>query len=192
MKGKILTLILALSLMAIPIVLVGSDSRTGGGDDGPVIAKQTDYFAALGIVKPSQKVTAPDFTVDSLDGRSVKLSDFRDKVVFLNFWATWCGPCRLEVSDIDDLHEALKDEDFAVMAINIQEKEKTIEKYMKSADIDFPVYLDRDGRIASTYAVTGIPTTYIIDPDGVVIGKALGPREWASRDSVAFMRSLMN
>jgi thiol-disulfide isomerase/thioredoxin len=174
-----------------PVFLGGSDERSTGMGDGQVIARETDYFSALNIIKPSQKVTAPDFSIDSLDGEQVTLSDFRGKVIFLNFWATWCGPCRMEVQDIDELHETLKDEDFAVMAIDIQEKEKRVRSYMEGEGIDFPVYLDRDGRVAVEYAVSGIPTTYIIDPDGIIVGRAIGPREWASKDSIAFMRSLM-
>jgi peroxiredoxin len=78
-----------------------------------------------------------------------------------------------------------------VMALSIQENEKKVTKFMDSFDVDFPVFLDSDGKVAAQYEVTGIPTTYIIDPDGMIVGKAVGPREWAGKESVALMRSLM-
>jgi peroxiredoxin len=96
------------------------------------------------------------------------------------------------VGDIDELHETLKSEDFKIMALSIQEDRKRVEKFMNSQDIDFPVYLDSDGSVASRYGVTGIPTTYIIGPDGMIVGRAIGPRDWASPESVGLMRSLMN
>jgi peroxiredoxin len=153
-------------------------------------ADNHDYFSAVGVTRVDP-IEAPDFTLESLNGNNTSLSDFRGKVVFLNFWATWCGPCRTEVKDIDKLYEALKDEDFTVMAVDIQEKEKSVTSFMSKFDVDFPVYLDRTGSVSSQYGVTGIPTTYIVDPEGKVVGWAVGPREWGSTESVDLMRSLM-
>ncbi len=156
-----------------------------------ILARNPDYFSSIGVIKLKRKVKASDFTVQSLNGNTTSLSDFRGKVIFLNFWATWCGPCRSEVKDIDSLYKTLKDEDFTVMAIDIQESSKKIVSFMERNDIDFPVYLDSDGMIASQYGVSGIPTTFIIDPDGKIVGWAVGPREWGSMESVELMRSLM-
>lgn len=150
-----------------------------------------DYFSQLGVMRPSQKVKAPELSLESLDGEQVRLSDFRGRVVFLNFWATWCGPCKIEVKDIDRLHRTLGEEDFAVVAVDIQENPRQVRQFMQEYGIDFPVYLDREGRAAARWGITGIPTTYIVDPRGYLAGKAVGPREWGDEDSVALMRSLM-
>ena len=155
------------------------------------LVQNDDYFAELGISKPKSEIAATDFSLKSLDGEEKKLSDFQGKVVFLNFWATWCGPCKAEVKDIDQLYDTLEDEAFTVMAVDIREDRKRVRSFMKKNKIDFPVYIDSTGEVAAEYAVTGIPTTYIIDPDGKIVGRAIGPRDWGSAKSISFMRSLM-
>ena len=187
----------------IPIVLFslflfyGADGKDGktpenaGGKD-MILVKNIDYFSVLGISKPKSEFDAVDFSTESLDGQKVALSDFRGKVVFLNFWATWCDPCKAEVKDIDTLWDTLKDEDFALMAVDLREDKRKIKSVMKQRGIDFPVYLDPRGKIASSYRIGGIPTTFIINPDGKVVGRAVGPRDWGSKESIEFMRSLMN
>ncbi|UCB44943.1 MAG: TlpA family protein disulfide reductase [Spirochaetota bacterium] len=154
-------------------------------------ADDTDYFSAVGVIR-IDPLEAPDFTLKSLDENDTSLSDFKGKVVFLNFWATWCGPCRAEVKDIDKLYETLKDEDFTVMAVDMQESKKSVTSFMSKYDVDFPVYLDKTGNVTSQYGVTFIPTTYIINPEGMVVGWAVGPRQWASMESINLMRSLMS
>ncbi len=172
----------------------GKDGKTPenvGGKD-IILVKNIDYFSVLGISKPMSEIDAVDFSTESLDGQKVALSDFRGKVVFLNFWATWCDPCKAEVKDIDTLWDTLKDEDFALMAVDLREDKRKIKSFMKQRGIDFPVYLDPRGKIASSYRIGGIPTTFIINPDGKVVGRAVGPRDWGSKESIEFMRSLMN
>lgn len=150
-----------------------------------------EYFSRMGIVQPDRPVRAQDIAVETLDGARVRLSEFRGKVVFLNFWATWCGPCRMEVRDIDRLHRTLREESFAVMAVDVQESANQVTRFMRREGVDFPVYLDPDGNAALQWGVTGIPATFIVDPRGYVAGYALGPRDWGSEESVALMRSLM-
>jgi peroxiredoxin len=192
----ILPITLLMSFAAIFVTHVGWKSNSGTGTlnraEAVELSDAAEYLEALSILPPNTEVQALDFTVESLLGDSESLNDYRGKVIFLNFWATWCGPCRAEVGEIDALHETLKDEDFMIMALSIQEQKKKVSKFMKSNEIDFPVYLDSDGEVAAMYGVTGIPTTYIIAPDGSIVGRAVGPREWGGRESVALMRSLMN
>lgn len=152
--------------------------------------EEIDYYSELGIVKIKDRVKAPDFVIKSLEGKEVSLSDMRGKVVFLNFWATWCGPCRSEVKDIQKLYDSLKHKNFTVMAVDIREDASTVKRFMKKNSIDFPVYMDQTGEIATRYSVRGIPTTYLINPAGEVVGVAIGPREWSSENSIKLMESI--
>ena len=182
-------------LMTISVTHVGWNTKNGVGTvnraEAVELSEAAKYLEALSIMLPNSEVHALDFTVESLLGDSESLNDYRGKVIFLNFWATWCGPCKAEVDEIDTLHETLKGEDFMIMALSIQEQKKKVTKFMESNNVDFPVYLDSDGSVAAMYGVTGIPTTYIIAPDGKIVGRAVGPREWGGKDSVKLMKSLM-
>ena len=152
---------------------------------------EDNYFKTLGIQKPSKEIEAVDFSAVSINGQEVNLKDFKGKVIFLNFWATWCGPCKMEVKDIDNMNKKLKGKKFVVLAVDVQEDAKKIKSFMKDNKISFPVYLDKDGKISYQYGVRGIPTTYIIGPDWKIVGRAVGPRPWNGKDSIKFMESLM-
>jgi peroxiredoxin len=184
MRKKIIKIIFIL-----PFLFLSSVAAFVYADDE--LVRNIDYFAELSISEPMTELAAIDFSAESLDGEMVNLFDFKGKVIFLNFWATWCGPCKAEVKDIDKLWDTLKDEDFVVIAVDLREKRKKVRAFMEEYGIDFPVYLDPSGRISSMYSVGGIPTTYIIDPDGNVVGRAIGPRDWGGEESIEFMRSLM-
>lgn len=111
------------------------------------------------------KYMAPDFELNDLDGNKVKLSDFRGKIVLLNFWAVWCKYCIEEMPDLNRLNTELG-EDAVILAVNVQEPYETINGYISKAGIDLKVLLDKDGSIANAYGVEGYPTTFFINEDG--------------------------
>ena len=116
---------------------------------------------------------APDFALTTLDSESIRLSEQRDKVVLVNFWATWCPPCRAEMQDIQLAWQTHSD-DFVVLAINNGEDAETIRRYASEARLSFPILLDTDGSIAQKYRVQGMPTSFFIDRAGVVRAANMG------------------
>jgi len=123
---------------------------------------------------------APDIEVVDLDGQKVKLSQFKGKVIFLNFWATWCSPCRKEVPTIQSLYKKyLNNPDFMVFAVSCDaEGAKEVGKYVRSKAVTFPVFLDPEMKAAAIYGIAGFPETFLIDRNGKIAQKFVGPRQW--------------
>ncbi|WP_409973648.1 TlpA disulfide reductase family protein [Bacillus sp. Bva_UNVM-123] len=121
---------------------------------------------------------SPDFELIDLDGNPIKLSDFKGTPVFLNFWASWCGPCKAEMPHMEKLYAEKKDGDFEILAVNVTTSEKNIshvEKFVADYGLTFPIPLDEKGSVAHQYEIIGYPTSFFIDSDGVIRSKALGP-----------------
>ena len=148
-------------------------------------------YASVGIQEITPPVEAPDFTLKNLEGSSVSLKDFAGKVVFLNFWATWCGPCRVEMPSMEKLWQRFKEEAFVILAVDLREGKEEVSSFIKDYDLTFSVLLDSRGEVASMYAVRAIPTTYLLDSEGIMVGKALGARDWASEDAFDLIEHLL-
>ena len=115
-----------------------------------------------------------DFTLQDLEGKPVSLSDYKGKVVFIDFWATWCPPCRASIPAVENLYEQYKDnEDFVVFGINLQEDKDTILKFMKKQKMNYPVLLS-DKKVISNYKISSIPRFFIIDKNGEIYNKYVG------------------
>ena len=109
---------------------------------------------------------APDFTLVNLDGERVSLSDYRGKIVLVNFWASWCHWCDVEMPDLNNLD--IENEDVVVLGVNVMEDEKTVREYLEEGGYEFEVVFDTEGEIASNYLVDGLPNSYFIDKEGVL------------------------
>ena len=116
---------------------------------------------------------APDFTLQNMNEQEVSLSDYKGKKIFLNFWASWCPPCRQEMPDMQKLHEEYGEE-LVILAVNIGEGKSTAANFMMQNDLNFPVLLDTDKSTAQDYLVRGIPSSYFLDEDGIIINKVVG------------------
>ncbi|HLR42907.1 MAG TPA: TlpA disulfide reductase family protein [Pseudogracilibacillus sp.] len=120
---------------------------------------------------------APDFELETMDGEPAKLSDYRGQKVLLNFWATWCPPCRDEIPDMQAFHEDYGD-DVAVLAVNLTSEEASVNNvasFLEEFGAEFTVLKDVDTSVAIAYGAMALPTTYIIDRDGMIYNKAIGP-----------------
>lgn len=114
----------------------------------------------------------PDFTLKNLKGEDVSLRDYKDKIVLVNFWATWCGFCDAEMPDLQKLHE--ENDDLVVLGVNVLEEKDVVEKYVKKGGYDFEVVLDDEGKVSQDYYVSGLPASYFTDKDGMFLGRVPG------------------
>lgn len=146
--------------------------------------------APAGPVKEGKP--APLFTLPDLSGKSVSLADHRGKVVLVNFWATWCPPCREEIPSMVRLNTIMEGKPFKMLCISINEEgKKDVDQFLSSQKITLPVLLDPTNEVARSYGITGVPETFVVDPDGVVVKHVVGGLDWSSKDVVDFLQSLM-
>ncbi len=122
---------------------------------------------------------APELVLSDLNGRKVSLKEYRGKVVFLHFWATWCKPCKEEMPTIEKMHKEFKNRDFVILAVSI-DKVGTDMVWSYVKEFTFSTLLASSGRIDDSYWSWGIPVSYIIDRNGWIIGRAMGPKKWDS------------
>jgi thiol-disulfide isomerase/thioredoxin len=156
--------------MLLGVVLGASGSAGASGD----------LFTTLQAERFTPPRPAKPFALPTLEGKTVRLADFQGRVVFLNFWATWCPACREEMPSMERLHREFKDRGLVVLAVDLQESGDAVAKFMKEFGLTFPALLDHDGRVSDGYAVRFIPTTYLVGKDGQLVGRVVGPKDWAS------------
>ncbi len=135
-------------------------------------------LAGQGLSPVKGKPDAPDFSLPDLDGKTHRLSDYRGKVVVVNFWATWCPPCRFEMPSMQSAWLKTKDKGVVILAIDVGEDEDTIFTFTGDYPVEFPLLLDEDSKIIHQWSVRGLPTTFVIDPDGRIVYRAIGGRHW--------------
>jgi len=111
---------------------------------------------------------APDFTLESLHGSNLRLQERRGEVVLINFWASWCGPCRQEMPILDRLHQRYRDAGFSVLGVNVEGKRKPAEKIAKKSKVTFPVLIDAGQKVSESYELEAMPTTVVVDRNGKI------------------------
>jgi thiol-disulfide isomerase/thioredoxin len=135
---------------------------------------------------------APDLKLKGIDGQEISLSSLRGNVVFLNFWATWCPPCREEIPSIARLNTMMQGKPFRLVAVSIDEGGKgAVENLFQRMGVSLPTYLDPKGEAGRRYGLTGVPETFIIGKDGKILMKFIGPREWTDPEFLAFLESAL-
>jgi peroxiredoxin len=145
----------------------------------------------FGIERPEQTTTAPDFALDDLTGKRVTLKEQRGKVVFLNFWATWCPPCIQEMPTMEKLHQDLGKDGLVILAINFQETPKQVNEFFREHSLAFSALLDRDGKVFELYQAWALPMSAIINKRGELVGKAMGYRDWHSEEARQLFQELL-
>lgn len=147
-----------------------------GSDDDQARAPRTSGEARSGTSYQTNPVPAPDLTLETMDGRELNLADMKGKVVLVNFWATWCAPCRKEIPDFIDLYSELKSEGLVIVGIAVdQDGAEAVRPYVNEQDINYPIVLDPDQSTESHFdAMYGLPTTYVVNPEGNIVRRVLG------------------
>jgi len=148
-------------------------------------------FSDMGILQVPDVADPVEIVLEDPSGQQIRLSDFRGKIVFVNFWTTWCLACVIEMPSMEKLHQKFKDKDFAMVGINLQESASTVLQFFKKYNLTFTTLLDTTGDVGAGFGIRAIPTTFILDKSGRLIGKVLGPREWDSKSSFALFEHLI-
>ncbi|MBZ0155874.1 MAG: TlpA family protein disulfide reductase [Alphaproteobacteria bacterium] len=137
--------------------------------------------AALPARAGSPGSAAPDFTLPDISGKKISLSEGKGKVVLLNFWATWCGPCRAEMPSLVNLYRELREKGLVVLAVSVDTTVKPVQVFAAEKSLPFPVLLDTDKEVYfDKYAVFGLPTSFLIDRKGMIVEKIMGETVWDS------------
>jgi thiol-disulfide isomerase/thioredoxin len=144
---------------ALPALALGLVAATGLVL--PATASADSAAPALGSAKP-----APDFTLPAVGGKSLSLSQYKGQVVMINFWATWCGPCRQEMPLLDAMYRKYKGMGFTLIGVNVEPDSAAAEKFLKGLPVSFPVAFDADSKVSKLYNVQGMPSTVIVDRKG--------------------------
>jgi peroxiredoxin len=156
-----------------------------------VLLQNKDSLNLPGEPRLGKGMAAPDFLLPRLDGTTVRLSDYRGKVVLLNIWATWCGPCVEEMPSMERLHQEMKDEDFEILAVSIDDSgADAVAPFMERLKLNFTALTDTKGAIRHLYQVTGVPESFVISKNGIIEEKIIGARDWASPEVIRYFRSL--
>lgn len=145
------------------------------------------------VVPEAERHPAPDFVTENLRGGNSELKDYEGKVVLLNFWATWCMPCRAEMPSMEAAWKKYKDQGFVVVAISVDEGSKgRIETFVRLLDLSFPILLDPESEVSDLYKVSNMPTSFLIDRNGKIISRIVGTDDWTSPEAIQLVEKLLS
>ena len=153
---------------------------------------KVDYKAVPNLQPMKEVEQTPDFSLVTPEGKKVSLKDFRGKIVFLNFWASWCIPCREEMPAMERLYQEFKDKNFVVLAVNVKDRKQDAVNFVRELKLTYPIALDPEAEVGRLYGAWGLPTTYLIGPKGEALARAWGPAEWYSPASRKLIKELVD
>ncbi len=146
----------------------------------------------LTITPAAQRKTAPAFVLENLTGKKSTLADYKGKLLLVNFWATWCIPCRQEMPSMEALWQKYKEQGLVVIAISLDEDAKSrVESFKKIFKLSFPILLDPQAIASDAYKVSGVPASYLIDRKGNIIARIVGSDDWASAEALQLIKTLL-
>jgi peroxiredoxin len=150
-----------------------------------------DSTNKLRLEFPKTPAAAPNFELKDPAGKPLSLKDFRGKVVFLNFWATWCPPCIEEMPAMEKLHQELEKDGLVMLAVNFQEGPERVKEFFTQHNLTFTPLLDRDGKVTEQYQAWGLPVSVVINKRGQIAARATGSKDWHSDEARQFFKKLL-
>lgn len=142
-------------------------------------------------LSPMDGKPMPNLTFTAMDGKKVSLASFKGKVLFINLWATWCAPCRDEMPGMQKLYEKMKGENFEMIAISIDKDGlKAVAPFVKELGLTFPILLDVEQQAAGPFHITGVPETFLVSPEGIILHHLVGPATWDKPEIANALKSL--
>ena len=153
---------------------------TGCSTAAPTAKSEVDADPTTPPIGLAVGYTAPELTLTDLEGNEIRLSELRGKPVLVNFWAVWCGFCRIELPEMQEVYQEYKDDGFVILAIDAQEDPAQVKAFVDELGLTFPIMIDDTGVTTRAYRIRGLPTSYFIGPDGIILGKQIGQidRQW--------------
>jgi peroxiredoxin len=183
MKIRLLLRVILLAFTAFLLVL----GRT------PVWSQSKVNYKAVPILQPMKDVApTPDFSLSTPDGQKISLKDFRGKVVLLNFWASWCVPCREEMPAMEKLYQEYKQKNFVVLAVAVKDRKQDAVDFVKELKLTYPIALDPSAQVGNVYGAWGLPATYLIGPKGEGLARGWGPADWYNQPARKLIQDLVD
>jgi peroxiredoxin len=179
-KNRIFHVLVLLGLVLVP-----------GGTRGWTQTK-INYKVIPNLEAMDANALAPDFALSTPEGKKISLRDFRGKIVFLNFWASWCAPCREEMPSMEKLYQEFKNKNFVVLAVNVKDRKHEAVNFLREMKITYPIAIDPDGQVGLLYGAWALPTTYLIGPKGEGLARAWGPANWYGPAARKLIKALVD
>ena len=158
---------------------------------GPVRAGQVEFPQAFGIQPIPEPPQAPEISAKDPDGRRLRLAEFRGKVILVNFFATWCEPCREEMPALERLYKAYREHGFVVLGVNFREGAGTVRGFLAETKVSFPTVLDENGSVTTAYGIRPLPASFLVGRDGRILWRAFGARPWDARDFRKYLEGVL-
>lgn len=176
------------AISGLSVLGIGCDASTTETPRGSGV----NQISTSQVSQPQVGMAAPNFTLLGLDGNRSSLSDFQGRAVLLNFWATWCGPCRVEMPSMELVYQELKSKGFEIIAISSDPQGMAVTRpFMETHKLTFPVLHDSDYRVMATYGVRTLPMSFLVDRHGTIRHRVFGARDWSSQAARDLINELL-
>ncbi len=159
----------------------------------PAFSQERSLYSKIGIQSIRANMKVPDFCLEGLNGKRVQLRGLKGNIILLNFWATWCGPCKDEMPSMETLYQRYKERDFALLTISVDEgSSEATRKFIQKNRYSFSVLVDPTGKTLDLFEIDRIPATVIIDKKGRTVGRAIGPRDWSKPEVFSLIDQMLD